>query len=67
MVEANAVIDRAVLHDRVRVAAGARVQTSIVGPDAVLEADCTLEAEAIIGAGVTIGRGSHLAGDRVPS
>ena len=67
VVEANAVIDRAVLHARVRVAAGARVQTSIVGPDAVLEADCTLEAEAIIGAGVTIGRGSHLAGDRVPS
>jgi NDP-sugar pyrophosphorylase family protein len=67
VVEANALIDRAVLHDRVRVAAGTRVQTSIVGPDAVLEADCTLEAEAIIGAGVTIGRGSHLAGDRVPS
>ena len=44
-----------------------RLQTSIVGPNAVLEADCTLEAEAIIGAGVTIGRGSHLAGDRVPS
>jgi NDP-sugar pyrophosphorylase family protein len=67
VVEANAVLERAVLHERVRVAAGARVQTSIVGPDAVLEADCTLEAEAIIGAGVTIVRGSHLAGDRVPS
>jgi mannose-1-phosphate guanylyltransferase len=61
----GAVIERAVLHESVRVEPGAVVRESIVGAGARIGAGSRLEGASIVGAGAVIGSNSVLDGVRV--
>jgi mannose-1-phosphate guanylyltransferase len=62
----GAAVEDAVVHERVRIGAGAVVQESIVGPDAVLGAGSHVERGAVIGAGAAVEPGTTVAdGERV--
>jgi NDP-sugar pyrophosphorylase family protein len=67
IVERDAAIEGAVLHEHARVASRSEVRRSIIGARAVIEPDAIVQAGTIVGAEVTIASGSRLAGDRVPA
>lgn len=62
-VGANAVVERAVLHDRVSVGAGARLVECIVGAGASVEEGARVEPGAVIGSGAVVEAGRVVTGD----
>ncbi len=67
IVEADAVLDGAVLHAGARVSHGASVRNSVCGAVAVLKPDVALGDETVVGAGTTVMSGTRLSGGRVPA
>jgi NDP-sugar pyrophosphorylase family protein len=66
-VEADAVLDGAVLHAGARVSHRATVRDSVCGAVSVLKPEVALGDETVIGAGVTVISGTRMSGGRVPA
>jgi NDP-sugar pyrophosphorylase family protein len=67
VVEADAVLDGAVLHSGARVSHGASVRDSVCGAGAVLKPEVALGDETVVGAGITVMSGTRMSGGRVPA
>jgi NDP-sugar pyrophosphorylase family protein len=67
VVERDAMLADAVLHDGARVSHGSSVRNSVVGRDAVLKPDVAVAGDTLIGAGMVVGSGTRISGGRVPA
>ena len=59
----GAVIDRAVLHDGVRVGEGAHIESSVVAEAAVIGDGARIEPGAVVGSGAEVAAGAVVGGD----